>query len=230
MRQRAAGVIQQLQRVIQARRVALARPDDREQPLDILDLLGVEQRLARVHPVHIAALGVDFAVVRQIAERLRQIPARERVRGITLVHQRQRRRQIRVIQVGVELLDLIRQQQALVNEAPAGKRRHAEIRLLRQPAAVHRMFRALADHHQDPLENVFVEHFLRPADEDLPERRHVRTRQHADRIGIGRHLAPAQEDLPLFDDHLLHRAHAPLGLFLRPRQENHARPIVTHTG
>src|SRR5438874_8091069 len=52
--------------------------------------------------------GVDLAVVADHAERVRQVPGREGVRGETLVHQRERGFDARVLQVLVVLADLDR--------------------------------------------------------------------------------------------------------------------------
>jgi hypothetical protein len=61
-----------------------------------------EHRLARVHPVHVAAQRVDLAVVRDEAVRVRAIPGRERVRREALVDERQRRHELAVREVVVE--------------------------------------------------------------------------------------------------------------------------------
>ena len=59
-----------------------------------------EQRLAGAHPVDVAAERVDLAVVRDVAVRMRAIPARERVGAEARVHQRERRLHRGVLQVG----------------------------------------------------------------------------------------------------------------------------------
>ena len=46
--------------------------------------------LARLHPVDVAAQRIDFSVVRDVAERMRQRPARKRVRAESLVDDGQR--------------------------------------------------------------------------------------------------------------------------------------------
>ena len=52
------------------------------------ELLGdVDETLARQHPVGVALQGVDLAVVPHHVQRLRAVPARERVRGEAAVHQ-----------------------------------------------------------------------------------------------------------------------------------------------
>jgi hypothetical protein len=52
--------------------------------------IGREVRLARVHPVDVAAQGVDFAVVRHVTVRMRAFPGRKRVRAEARMHEAQR--------------------------------------------------------------------------------------------------------------------------------------------
>jgi hypothetical protein len=63
---------------------------------------------ARIHPVDVAAHGVDLAIVREEAVGVRQPPRRKGVGGKALMHQRQRRFGQRIAQVGIEALDLMR--------------------------------------------------------------------------------------------------------------------------
>ena len=49
------------------------------------------RRFARFHPVDVAAQRIDFAVVRDVAERMRQRPARKRIRAESLVNDGQSR-------------------------------------------------------------------------------------------------------------------------------------------
>jgi len=84
VRQRAAGEHQQLQRVVEHRRVGAVGVDDREDLLDVVaEQLAGEQRLARVHPVHVPAQRVDLAVVGEVPVGVRTLPAGERVRRET---------------------------------------------------------------------------------------------------------------------------------------------------
>jgi hypothetical protein len=101
VRERAAGEDEQLERVVEHRRVAAVRVDDREDLLDVVaEELGLEERLAGVHPVDVAAERVDLAVVRDVAVRVRAVPARERVRAEARVDERERRLHRGVLQVG----------------------------------------------------------------------------------------------------------------------------------
>ena len=69
---------------------------------------------------------VDFAVVADVAERVGQLPGRERVGGEALVHQAQRADRVRVGQLAVEVGDLRRQQQSLVDDGARRERRDVE--------------------------------------------------------------------------------------------------------
>ncbi len=83
--------------------------------------VGFHRPAPRVHPVDVAAHGVDLAVVGDEPVRVRQLPGREGVGGEALVHQRQRRLRQRVAQVLVEGADLVGQQQALVDHRAASR-------------------------------------------------------------------------------------------------------------
>ena len=72
--------------------------------------------MARRHPVHVAAHGVDLAVVRDHTERMREIPGRKRIGGKALVHQRQRADHPCILQIEIILADLVGQQHALVDD------------------------------------------------------------------------------------------------------------------
>ena len=96
VRQRAAAERQQLDHVVELRRVALAGHDDREQPLEPAgELRALQLAAPRLHPVAVAAQRVDLAVVRDVAERLREVPRRERVGREPRVHDRDRARRAR---------------------------------------------------------------------------------------------------------------------------------------
>ena len=82
----AAGHEEQFEGVIEAGGIAAGGGDDGEQLLDI----GSEQRrgqdgLARVHPVDVAAEGIDFAVVGDVAVGMGELPGGEGIGGEALV-------------------------------------------------------------------------------------------------------------------------------------------------
>ncbi len=84
--------------------------------------VGLQQRLARGHPVAVAAQRVDLAVVRHVAVRVRERPRRERVGREPGVHDGQRARHALVGEVRVERLDLRLGEHPLVDD---GARRQA---------------------------------------------------------------------------------------------------------
>src|SRR4029077_4809123 len=98
--------------------------------MELLDVVSeerrTEQRLACVHPVDIATQRVDFAVVGDVAVGMSPLPAWKRVRGEPLVYQTQRAHTVRVSQFPIEVRDLLPEQEAFVNDRPAGERRNVE--------------------------------------------------------------------------------------------------------
>ena len=157
VRQGAPGKRQQLHGVVEHGRIAAARGDDRQQLLDVVaEQRRRQHRLPRVHPVHVSAQRVDFAVVADVAVRVRQLPARKRVGRKALVHQAQRAGQFGIQQLLIEIGDLRREQQSLVDNRARGKRRNVEEILLLQIGLGHGRFRALAHHVQLALERVLV--------------------------------------------------------------------------
>ena len=81
-----------------------------------------------MHPVHVAAHGVDFAVVGDVAERMRQLPGGKRVGREALVHQAERAGHVGVGQLVVEVRDLRREQQAFIDDGARRERGNVEHR------------------------------------------------------------------------------------------------------
>ncbi len=123
----AARAHQQLDRVVEARRIATLGPDHRLQRVDRLaPERRREGRLAGAHGVAVAPECVDLAVVGEQPERLRQRPARAGVGRVALVEDRDRRLVVRRPQVGEESGELRPREQRLVHERAAGERAHEE--------------------------------------------------------------------------------------------------------
>jgi hypothetical protein len=90
MAERVAALEQELERVVEAGRVRLALVGDRPQLGDVVaEQLGIDGRLARRHPVDVAAQRVDLAVVGDHAVRMRELPRREGVGREALVDEDQ---------------------------------------------------------------------------------------------------------------------------------------------
>ena len=93
---------QQLQHVVQRTGVGAGFVDERRGGLEIRDQRRLEFIGTGACPLAVAGDGVDFAVVRQVAERLRQRPARHGVGGEALVEQANGRFQAQVRQIEIE--------------------------------------------------------------------------------------------------------------------------------
>ncbi len=121
VRQRAPAVLEQLHRVVEHGRVAGARAwrPGRSSRCRRRRPVGLEQALPRVHPVDVAAQRVDLPVVAEEAERLRQAPTWETCSCCNAgAPGPARSPSTGSRQVGVERLDLLGQQQALVDQRP----------------------------------------------------------------------------------------------------------------
>ncbi len=118
--QRAARLKKKFHSVVQRTGVASAWRDDR---IQLANLAAVQRtlqnRLARAHPTDVAADGVDFAVVRHIAVRMRQLPTGKRVGREPLMDQAERAGDERIGQLKVELFNLRSQHQTLVDGGAA---------------------------------------------------------------------------------------------------------------
>ncbi len=128
VRDRIAAHHQQLQRVVEGGGVGLAVVDERPDLVEVgAEELRVDARLARADPVEVAAQRVDLAVVRDEAERVREVPRRESIGGEALVREAQRRGEALVAQVRVELAHLVGEEHPLVDDGAMRERRHVEL-------------------------------------------------------------------------------------------------------
>ena len=140
--QRSAGHHQELEHVVEDRRVAAAFADDRQ---DLLQIVAEQRRpqqpFARAHPVDVAAQRVDLAVVRDVAVRVGERPRREGVRAEALVDQRERRLHVRVDEVGEGRRDLVGRQHALVDQRVRRQADDVEAAAIREAPADRRRAR-----------------------------------------------------------------------------------------
>ena len=170
----------------------------------VAEQLALEQPLARPHPVDVAAQRVDLAVVRDVAVGVRQRPRRERVGAEALVHQRQRRLERSVGQIGEHRPELLRREHALVDQR-VGRQADDVEEAARERVDLQRVdgvLDALADHVQLALEARAIARRRRRLrrNEHLLEDRLRRARARADQAVVGRHVAPAEQALPFFLD------------------------------
>ena len=115
--ERPAREVEELEAVVEHRRVRAARVDDGEDLRDVPpEELGLDHRLAGVHPVDVAAQRVDLAVMDEVAVGMGPLPAREGVGAEARVHDAQGRLEGGVREVEIEGLDLLRGEHALVDD------------------------------------------------------------------------------------------------------------------
>ena len=211
---------QSFERVVEAGAIRAAGLDDGLEQVDILaPEIGGKLGLAGVHPVAVAAHGVDLAVVAQHAEGLPERPGRKRVRAVALVEDAERRVVIRVGQVAVKLLQRGGNQQPFVDDDPAGKRREVEILDL----VGRRAFFDLVARQEQPALVLVGAHAPRFADKHLLDARHGELRLVAEHVDVDRHLAPAKEEQAARGEHLFgDRLGARLGIGVVVRQKDEA--------
>ena len=191
VRQRAAREIEQLEDIVEGRRVRPAGPHDREDLLHVLtEQLGGERRLARAHPVRVALERVDLAVVGDHPVRVGELPARERVRAEPRVHECEAALVARVRQVREEARELGRREHPLVDQAPRGEAWDHEV-IAAKP------FGDAADHVEPTLEVHQLGDVLGGLHEQLADDRRGLLGLEADVAAIGRHVAPADDVLTL---------------------------------
>ncbi len=225
VRGRAARHHEQLERGIERSRVGPALVDDREQLREVV----AEQRraqagLARVHPRAVAAHRVDLAVVREVVERLGEVPRAERVRREARVHERDRRLDERLAQVGVVEPELRGAVQALVGQRRVREARDRERRLAELARGRGELDPA-ADHVQLAAERVARE-AAAARHEQLAHDGLARARDTTDVGAVDGHVAPADRHLPLLvrDPHEQLLADQLLGRIAR--QEAHRDRVV----
>ena len=225
VRQRAAGEHEQLEHVVERRRVGVAGHDDRHDLLQVqAEELRGELGLAGAHPVDVAHERVDLAVVGDHAIGVRERPARERVRREARVDERHRAGHLRMGQVREEPADLVGDEHPLVDDRARGERGDVEVRTGRQLADA-------ADDVELALEGVLVvlEAGAR-LDDELAHDRPRPVGRLADVLRVDGDVAPAEHALALDADvELEHR----LELVAPPlvgRQEAHRDAIAAAVG
>ena len=126
--QAATGHLQQFQRIIETGSVAGAGGHNGRNLLNVVAEQGrLELGLAGVHPVAVAAQGVDFAVVGQVPVRVGQLPVPQGVGAETRVDQGKGADQGLIVQVQVKIGNLVGHEQALVHQGAVGQAANIKI-------------------------------------------------------------------------------------------------------
>ena len=185
MREATTRCDEELKHIVKAGRVTLARRNEREKLLQIIaDDIALHVRLTGTQTIEVTAQRIDFAVVSEVTERVRERPSRECVRGVTLVNKRNRRFEIEIVQILVKTFNLACQKQALVHNATAAAAANVE---------------ALASLFQQAANN--IEFNIKRAvgiksgtvKESLADMRQSLAGRMANLLGIHRHLAEVQQ-------------------------------------
>ena len=226
--QRVARHRQQFQRVVKSRGVALVFETDGVELLQVVAQHGrLHHAFAGAHPVEVALDGVDLAVVRHHAVRVRERPLRKGVGGKALVHQRQGGDRALVLQVQVVGAHLVGQQQALVDDGAAAHAGHVVLAAVRQLQRLDGGRGGLADHIQLALQRVGHDDIRAAPDEHLADHRLLGAhRGRHGHVAVHRHVTPAEQHLAFGADGALHLLLAGQARGVLLGQEDHAHAVL----
>jgi hypothetical protein len=211
VRQGTAAHHEKFEDVVEHRGVGPVDVDDGEDFFDVLaKQRALQQGLARIHPVHIAAQGIDLAVVGNVAVGVGAFPAGEGVGGEARVNQHEGGVHVRILEVEEILTDLHRHQHAFINNGAA--RQAGGIPEGIQPLVADLVMGPLADDKELPLEILFRRHPRATGDENLAHEGLAGLGGVAEGGVVGRHVAPSQHALAFLEDDLFkfRRAGGPL--------------------
>ncbi len=178
---------QHFEHVVEALRVGTLRRHQLAEVGKVHELRLVLAR-ARGRPVAVGLDRVDFAVVREQAERLRQAPVRHRVGREALVEHRGARFQARMREIGKRSTQLARRDHGLGRERRRRQSDDVEVHVVREC-----LLGETAGAEQRAVERTFV-HAGRRVDEDLLDARTVRLADRPAGARVDRHFAPAGDD------------------------------------
>lgn len=137
-----------------------------------------------MEPAAVGDDGVDFAVVGNVAEGLREMPGGLRVGGIALMKHGEGDGERRIAQVFVKLWELPGREQAFVDDGLRRKRANVTARGQKR-------FGAFSQDGETPLKTGGSTRGVERLDEKLPDFGHRFERAAAERIGVGGNAAPA---------------------------------------
>ena len=227
VRQASTGVHKYFQGVIEAGGIALPLLNYRQQFFNIsAEKVGFKRIFPGFHLVDVAAQGVDLAIVRQKAERLRQRPGRESVGTVTLMHNRQRTFKVFAGQVRKEFRHLRGHQQTFVDDNPAGKADYIKT-VTRAGFHLNRLFNHSADNIKFAFKRDIISVFFTGGNKELLDLRTAVAGNPAKGFFIDRNVSPAEKEAVFFRDCIADYIHAVFAHGLILRQKNHANRIFT---
>ena len=229
--QGAAGHVEQLEDVVEHRRVGALEVDDRQHLLQVVAQdAGREEPLAALHPVDIAAQGVDLTVVGDVAVGVGPGPAGEGVGGEPGVHHGQAGHEGLLGQVRIEGAELLGVEHALVDHGAAGEAGDVEVAPARQHRAGHPLLGQAADHEELALEVHARGRGGTPADEDLPDDRLAGPGGEPQRGVVRGDVAPAEDFLALVRGGLFEDLLAGMAVAVVRGQIEHADAVLARCG
>ena len=158
---------QQLEHVVDALRVGTGQGHQRQDVVQIRQQRRLEDSAAGLCPVAVGLDGVDLAVMRQQAERMRQTPLRQRVGREALVEHRHRRFNPRIVEVFEELGEMLRHHHALVDNGAGRQAGQIEHRI----DVLTHLLGAATRQEQLAVEGFLVHVIVRRVDIDLLDQR-----------------------------------------------------------
>ena len=183
MRHGTSGQVQQFEAFVERAGVGVARGRDRQQRLEFAKQFGAQSTFSRGQPVTVTLDGVDLAVVSQLAERLCERPARERVGGEAGVHDGDLRLHALIRKVQEEGLELHGGEHALVGDGACGKGREVD---------AHLVFHALADAERLAVQFDAGELPFGVGHDQRLERGHAGERLQSESVRVGGYDAPCE--------------------------------------
>ncbi len=183
-------------------------------------------RLARVHPVDVAAQRVDLAVVRDVAVGVRAPPGGEGVGGEARVHHRDRGDDGGILKVEEEAAQLPRVEHSLVDDGLVAEAGDVEVAASGNGGARHLLLHQPADDVELALQRLLVGDSLAAADEDLADHRLARLGGGAEGGVVGGNVAPADQLLAFGAHRLLEEPVDRVPAVLARGQEDHARAVA----
>ena len=195
----AAGHQQQFEGIVKAGGVAGAGGHNGRNLRNVGAKVGrLELGFAGAHPVEVAAQGVDFAVVGQVAVGVGQLPVAEGVGAEAGMHQGEGADQGRVVQVEVEPVNLVGHEQALVNQGGVGEAAKVKVVgvLFAEAAIGQGLLNDLAEGIELALQLFRFPMLRAVADKDLADGGLDGAGVAAQLAGVNRHVAPAEQGQP----------------------------------
>jgi hypothetical protein len=151
-----------------------------------------------------------------------------------LVHHRQGGAGERVLQVEIEFADQVREQQALVDERPAGEARNVEVGQARQLVLAgkfhQRVLSLLADREQLALKRVLVAGTGPACDDGLADDGNGLQHRGAQHRSVDWHVAPAEQSLAFLLNEMRETVLSDAPGRVVARQEAHGDSVIAGCG